>query len=207
MICSLILRPVAVNLLRWIVRTMGASSIVKLLSALTSFLHLHSIASVDTRGVRGASNSLLTLVLVRSSQLIDLDERSQRLLDTVDSLDVQTEVEHRVECVGRVLADSADDATSQTTSEDLVYECCILESLGGFPMGIMRCQSTYVAREEEGTNGGLPNSSATCILSIQNRKNSCASSCRPTLRCFAMPERNGRTSVQLRVGVGRRTHF
>ena len=84
-------------------------------------------------------NALFTLVFVGSFQHVDPNELSESVLDRVDPLNVETEIEHRVEGVGGVLTSGTRHSRSQSTAKDLVDERRLFDLDVEFPVAIV-CQ-------------------------------------------------------------------
>lgn len=79
-------------------------------------------------------HSLLALVLVLALQHVDLDEILERVLDGSRGVQVEREVEDRVESIRVVPAGLAMHARSQSPSEELVHKVLLLDLLIQFPV-------------------------------------------------------------------------
>jgi hypothetical protein len=115
------LPPPGLKRFRWIVSTGGASASRKRFSALTSFLHLQR-----QHGIQKSKNSLFTLVLVRTSKVVDGNKVFQGVLNGRGFPDVYAEIEVRVIRVRVGAALHARYAGEELATPESINPCCLL---------------------------------------------------------------------------------
>lgn len=192
------------NRLRWIVKTVGGWSIVKFFEASTNFLHLPELKeSVWNHGKRRRRRFTFRIYIYS-------------LLSGCQLWHNSPELPSHCWLVGYPNWDRASNQTCPTNAD---IDCRWLENEVGLrisdePMSILwLVYPIYCARGiltiikarigkrvRIKTHAGRPKIALSCIPSIQNRRNSWASSWRPCLMCLAISVYHSKSQLKSCVG-------